>query len=97
MFVPCFDWNYLKLRSRLYIETSIVCFVLPLIGDGGRDSFFVFFQLVQPGSIRGGVRSIADLGMEVHPPLASATLSIDDKVSSAISKFGESNRSILIE
>lgn len=54
-----------------YIETWIVCFVLLLIGDGGRD---FFFNWVQPGSRDGprSVCSIVDLRVEVHLPLASA-------------------------
>lgn len=62
MFVPCFDWNYLKLRSRLY--RNFDCFVLLLIGDGGRDFLFSIEFDSRDGP--RSVCSIVDLRTEVH-------------------------------
>lgn len=86
MFVPCFDWNYLKLRSRLY--RNFDCFVLLLIGDGGRDFLFsIEFDS------RDGPRSVCSIvDLRSTSGKRVAQLSIDDKVVSAISKF-EDDRS----
>lgn len=70
LFRRIFDWNYLKLRSRLY--RNLDCLFRFTSNWRWRKRFF--FNWVQPGS-RDGPRSgcsIVDLRVEVHLPLASA-------------------------